>query len=231
MKHNIKTKTAIGVIGMPRSGTTIVTSFINSLDRATMWGEAHRVVSKTFPRIMATRHGTGILMPDMNVLSQVETFADKHNLLIYGTKDVYDSIVTDPVATYRSYGERYDHVFVTFRDPRKTWASMKAIGHARELGMTEKEFIWKHNSFVNYCVRFRNATPIILERFRKDPIGYMSIQMGIEISGPLIFQQYTGGGDVHAMYDKSVRSVSSRIPDPSLALDEACAAYMEVYRL
>ena len=96
--------------------------------------------------------------------------------------------------------------------------------------MTEKEFIWKYESFVNYCLRMKNAKPIILERFRKDPVGYMSERMGIEISGPLILEQYTGGGDAHAMHDKSVRPVSSRVPDDSPALDRAAAAYMEVYR-
>lgn len=231
MKHNITTRTSIGIIGMPRSGTTIVASFINSLDRATIWGEAHRIVGKTFRRIMNTRYGTGMLRPNHSVLTQVEQFAVNHNLLIYGTKDVLDSIVTDPIAIYRSYGTRYDHVFVTFRDPRKTWASIKALGNARGLRMTENEFIWRHNAFVDYCIRMNNATPIILERFRKDPIGYMSTQMGLEISGPVILEQYTGTGDAHAKYDKEIRPETKRIPDDSPALNKACDAYMEVYKL
>ena len=229
MKHNLKTRTSIGVIGMPRSGTTIVTSFINSLDRATMWGEAHKIWGGN-DRTLSTRYGDGRLKNGPDVLGQVEAFAIKHDLLIYGTKDVVDAIVTDPIATYRSYGTRYDHVFVTFRNPRKMWTSIKELGHADGLGMTENDFIWKHNAFVNYCIRFKNATPIILERFRKDPIGYMSTQMGFEITGPVVLEKYTGGGDPHTIKDTEIRRESNRISDPSPALDKACAAYMEACR-
>ena len=228
MKHNITTRTSIGIIGMPRSGTTIVASFINSLDRATIWGEAHRVWARTSPIMMDTRYGIGVLRNSGDVLGQVKAFAEKNDLLIYGTKDVLDGIVTDPIATYRSYGWKYDQVFVVFRNPRKVWASMKSLGNASGLGMTEDRFIQKSNAFVDYCIRTNNATPIILERFREDPIKYMSTKMGLEISGPVILEKYSGTGDRGAMHAKEIRPITKRMPDDSPALDRAVEAYMEV---
>ena len=228
MKHNLSARTSVAIIGMPRSGTTIVASFINSLDRATIFGEAGKL-PKLFndPRPFDTRYGRLMMLPQENILKQIEGFAIKHDLLIYGTKNVFDPWV-DP--TSMDYSE-YDHVYVMFRNPRKVWSSMVALNNASGLGMNVDMFIEKHRDFVDFCLSTEKAKPIILDRFRESPIAYMSQQMGIEINGPVVLEQYTGGGDPNAIKDKEVRRKSQRVPDENPALDKAASAYMEVYRL
>lgn len=222
---------AIAVIGMPRSGTTIVCSFLNSLDRSSVWGEAHRVTWMQLPRIMPTRYGNGILYPYTEVLGQMKDFAVYHDLLIYGSKDVPDLYI-DPIEIVEGYGDRLDKVFVVFRNPRKVWKSMCSLGHTSGLGIKEADFIAMYNEYMKYCLQTDNAISVVLERFRNSPKGYMSAKLGYPIVGNSTLLRYTGTGSPHTTRDgTTIHKNNEREEDDSPSLNTATRLYSEILKV
>lgn len=217
--------TAVAVIGTPRSGSTIITSFLNSLDGATIWGEPHGYHMSIRERIpFKTRHGDGVLVPGNDVLSQIEKFATEHNLLIYGFKDLWDATKgICPIEIVTDYGGRLDKVLLSTRHPRKTYASMIALGHPDSI--TAKIFSDKYVEFCEYCLDNEKCTPIFLDSFRESPIRSVGAATGWTIDGALEMKQYTGGGDPHGMQSSSIMPHDGRGPYTGSELNDATEAY------
>lgn len=201
----------VAIIGMPRSGTTVLASFLNSIDGAMIWGEPHRSRGKPHAVKMPSRYGTVILHPEMEILPQLKSYASAYGLWMFGFKEVYDSIMRlDPINLVSSHGNALDWVFVSIRNPRKNWSSMLAIGHANMLGMDVTGFMRAYKRFIDFSryVNFEGAYtgvtapkvfPVVMEKFISNPVAYISSLIGYQIEGAPKLLRYTGGGDPHTI--------------------------------
>ncbi len=196
----------IAIIGLPRSGSTIVCSFFNSLPRSTVSGELFRVIRAQ----------------EEHRLEQMVISAEKNNLDIGGIKEVWDNnLKFDPIDFVRRYEDKFDLVFVIFRDPRKHWESISALGHKRSISIAE--FIDKYLEF--YDLLGGKYVPIVLQRFIANPESYVRKLTGWDIPEKVILQKYSGGGDPHAMVSKRIVKVDHRPDNKSKKLDRLSPVY------
>lgn len=222
----------VAVIGMPRSGSTIVTSLLNSFNGAAMFGEPHRSYGKPSPTKFATRHGDLVLRPKEDVLTQITRFALERNLDLFGFKEVFDSSMTiDPLNLVESYGDRVDLVFVTIRDPRRNYSSLVQLGHAKSLGLTPEKFVEEYKRFVIELALWKKYVPVILEKFRTGPLEQIRRVTGWEVPGQYKMKQYSGGGDPHAMVATLVNRNDYRPRYIGPELDEADEYYNRALRI
>jgi hypothetical protein len=192
----------VAIIGLPRSGTTITCSFVNSLDGASVWGEPHRGQTR-FPDIpLKTRYGD-VALAKTEVLAHIEEFAKEHDLSICGFKEPLDTYIpVDPIEIVQGYGSRLDKIMVTIRDPGRNFMSMLVLGHINEDQI--EEYAIHYQRFADFCFVEPRAVPIVLERFVKNPVGYMSDKMGIDIPKGHSLKAYTGSGDQRAMWSREI---------------------------
>ena len=126
---------AVAIIGMPRSGSTIVTAFVNALDLSSIWGEPHR---SKMTKVFKTRYGDTPLDPKQDRLEQMRKFAVAKGLRVYGFKEVWDmNLDVWPAEVASRYGNRLDHILLTIRDPLISYSSMVALGHANHTTIEE----------------------------------------------------------------------------------------------
>ena len=218
------------VAGLPRTGTTVVASFLNSIEGATIWGEPHRSKGVSGDMPMRSRYGETHFRPRGNVVDQIESFADMNNLWLYGLKEVEDPhLGVSPMEIASEQGDRLDLVFVMIRNPRKTWTSLDAIGHSRGLGWSVDIFADEYIKFANFSLNNNKTVPVIMSAFLRSPVVYMQGKLGLEIAGGLRLLQYTGGGDPHTTPLGSViRGSDNRLEYDGEELDEAEELYRRI---
>lgn len=218
----------IAVIGMPRSGSTIVTSLLNSFNQAAVFGEPHRSYDKPTVTEFPTRYGPLMLEPRVEVLGQIEKFAMRHRLEMFGFKEVLDPLNNVlPIEIVEGYGERLDYIFVTVRDPRRNYSSLVQLGHAKSLDMSPQAFTAEFRRFAEGILSFHlpPIIPVVLEKLRMDPMGHIRQVTGWEAPGQYTMQQYSGGGDPHAMKATLVMKTDYRPRYEGNELDEADEYY------
>lgn len=226
-------KMFVMVAGLPRSGTTVVASFLNSIEGATIWGEPHRSSGVSGGIPMRTRYGDANFSPRDGVMDQIETFAAEKGLWLYGLKEVTDSTLgVFPMEIASKYDDRIDLVFAMVRNPRKTWASIHAIGHDKGLGWSVDIFADEYIKFANFSLDNNKAVPIVMSRFIKNPRAYMQSKLGFEIVGSSKLLQYTGGGDPATVQPGSIiRNADDRPPYIGPELNAASELYKEVVNM
>lgn len=224
----------VAVIGMPRSGSTIVTALLNSFNRAAVLGEPHRSFGKPTVTEFTTRHGSLALKPQIEVLGQIEGFAAEHGLNLFGFKEVLDPLnQVFPIELVEDYADRLDYVFVTIRNPRRNYSSLVQLGHARSLKMSPSDFVTDYGMFIDAVIDLIHPqiVPVILEKFRVDPLGHIGQVTGWPVSGTYQLKAYAGGGDPHAQVAATVERHDYRPPYAGAELDEADDYYNEALQL
>lgn len=218
------------ITGLPRAGTTIVTSFLNSLEGATVWGEPHRSAGKSKPFTMLSRHAPINFKPDYDIVDQINAYADVHDLWLRGFKEVLDTnLKVFPIDIISRYEDRTDVSLVMFRDPRKTWSSMYAIGHNRGLGISVERFCDMYIELGEFCLEHENSVPVVMSKFISAPVAYMGKKLALEISGAPKLLQYTGGGDPHTIQPGTViHGADGRPSYIGPELDAASKMYNEI---
>lgn len=218
-------KMSVFVYGMPRSGTTIIASLLNSIEGATVWGEPHRSSHMIY---MGTRYGNVLMDPGHNILDQIESFATHNELWLYGFKEVFDPalgiFLHDLVGRYF---EKLDKIIICIRDPRKVWASMAGIGHATELGLRISDFSEAYLRHIDFAFEHPKASGAVLDLILANPI-LLSGVIGVQLHKYDGLRQYTGGGDPHTIQGGAIlRSVDARPPYTGHELYNAFERYME----
>jgi len=218
------------VAGLPRTGTTIVASFLNSLDEAIVWGEPHRSIGRRGSFPVRTRHATFNFQPRASIPDQINIFADGNNLWLRGFKEVLDTnLKLDPIDLIAKYEHEIDLSLVMIRDPRKTWSSMLAIGHNKGLGISINEFSDLYIQYAEFCYSWDNVIPIILSNFTANPTSYLKKKLDFDISGATKLLQYTGGGDPHTIQDGTIVHIAdNRVPYVGDELDDASKLYERI---
>lgn len=222
---------SVMVAGLPRTGTTVVASFLNSIDGATIWGEPHRSQAVSIP--MRTRYGDADFSPIDDVMDQIELFAAEKGLWLYGLKEVMDpTLGVFPMEIASKYEDRIDLVLAMIRDPRKAWMSIYAIGHAKGLGWSAEVFANEYIKFTDLILDNNKAMPVVMSRFIRNPKAYMQSKLGLKIAGDLKLLQYTGGGDPATVQPGSViRNVDNRTSYIGPELNAASELYKEVVNM
>ena len=229
-----RTPVTIGIYGTPRSGSTILCSFFNSIERCVFVGEPHR--STGILRI-PTRFGD-IAMHIDNCTNDIIAFGRKRSLLMCGYKEVYapgtpnllNEVMVDDA-------RRLTFAIGIFRDPIKSYSSVVALGH-RARGarnpMSPQEFCGAYRDIYTAVSRASNGILLTYEYFIEDPIGYINTKFPFEISGALnMLPNQVRGGDPHAIKATEIKKVDSRIPYPRHRqgeLKDAISIYKEVSR-
>lgn len=227
----------IGMIGMPRAGTTIMSAVVGSLDGALIVGEPHAMLRaqrpaglSAAPLILETRHGVVQMAPGYDVLGQLETVAEyisleNDNITIVGFKECWVTVV-EPIALIKNYGNRLTHSVVMIREPRTNYASIHAHRHVIQ-GVSPAEFSDKYIQLVRFALD-GEAGLMIYEKFIKDPLGETMRATGFEIEGDLALKKYTGGGDTVARGSTEVRDFNLREPLDHPDLVPAIELYEEI---
>lgn len=219
----------IAIVGLPRSGSTIVTSFINSLDDALIVGEPYRMTGaerpprmRARPTICHTRYGILNLFPrsDLGIFQQIEYFAQKVGASLYGFKEC-ETPGYDVIDIIENCGSALDHILVTIRDPLKNLGSIKELTgpsdgppSVRGLGdgsPSNSGFTDRFMKMVD-IVDSGMGNPVILDRFIQDPAAEISRATGWQLVGKHEFKQYAGGGDPMAMTAKYIKTADRRAP-------------------
>lgn len=206
---------------MPRSGSTIIASAVNSLDDDTLIiGEPHRMAASprppsmsATPNLIDTRHGLFDLFPtsaiDADVLTQIEVFSKKRGVGKYGFKECLTTEI-NPIKLVADYGSRVDFVAVAVRDPRRNYMSViQSIGHGR--GPYDiAAFTDAYVSLINYTW-LQNVSTVILEWFKEDPVKELRRATGWQwIPDKINLCPFPGGGDTYARTSKKINSYERR---------------------
>jgi hypothetical protein len=232
---NTKRPLSIAVIGMPRSGSTIISSLFNSLDGAFVVGEPHSMVNAPrpfghdWPAIITTAHGTFNLYPRGDVLEQIQTYGKKYGADIFGFKEVY-TINSDPLEIIKHYGSRIDVTFVIFREPRKNYASILANKPDLSLPMSPLTYISQFKSLVDICNPTLNTKifPISYELLTRNWVRHMYDAIGWSLAGKMELEKYPGTGDAEGRASKKIRTEIYRKPFDGNILRKADVAYNAV---
>jgi hypothetical protein len=236
---NLAYPARIALIGMPRSGSTIMSSIFNSVDGGFVVGEPHAMVRvqrppgmSHIPTIMDTRYGTFQIRPGNDVLSQLVAIAEHVELksdirmLCVGFKECWVPVV-EPIQLVKNYlhAGRLSHIIICVRDPRKNYASIVARQFGVK-GMSPEEFTDKYVKLIDYGMTGHSMVKMmIFERFIQDPLGEAMRATGFDISGEPELKMYAGGGDEAARVAKEVRNYDHR--EPVDGVDYAVHMYKE----
>lgn len=223
------------MIGMPRSGTTIMSSLVNSLDEALVVGEIHAMLRAprppgmlTVPTIIDTRYGAFQLYPGRDVLLQINEIAihltihEDTPISITGFKECWVPTV-DPIRLLGHYGDRLTHRVVVLRDPARTYASIRE--HSKSVNdMGVIQFTEMFCELVEFGLK-PDVGIMTYELFRSAPLKALNMATGLEVEGAVELKQYAGGGDIAARGSKEVRTWDHREPFFHDDLSPAIAAY------
>jgi len=225
----------IALIGMPRSGSTIITAAVNSIGRSLVLGEPHGLARAQRPpgmshvaNILETEYGLFELKPNFNVLEQIKAFAQNLLIPIYGFKECLVTRTVDPIRLVEGYGDELDMVLVTLRTPRKNYMSMLQMTNPAHIPVTAFKFATGYMELAEYT-RKPNVHAIFLDRFRHDPVGELRRATGLNIVGDLEFKKFAGGGDVTARVAKKVYMLDRRASWPGESLDDAVIVYDQIW--
>jgi hypothetical protein len=220
---------------MPRSGSTIVASFFNSLDGAFIVGEPHSMVAAKrpfghdWPAMIVTEDGIFKLFPKNDVLEQIRQYGKVSGASIYGFKEVY-TINSDPIEIIKYYKHRIDVVFVLFREPRKNYASALANKPDLSLPMSPLVFMKQLETLVDLCQPTLNTKifPISYELLIKNPTGHIYDASGWEFDQNNDFiklKKFPGSGDAEGRGSRHIRPSNMRKPFEGDILRKADTMY------
>jgi hypothetical protein len=211
--------TRVGIIGMPRSGSTIISSLVNSLPGSFIVGEPHAMARAPRPKGMETkvtfvdtRYGLFHLKPGEDVLAQIEGFASSNSLTMYGFKECWVPYVEIP-RLIQNYRDRLDITLVTVRQPRLNYGSLEQLSNPNVKPMSAGFFSDQYTELIGMALKPNNVHAIILDWFRVDPIAELRRATGWrDIPDTVPLQMYAGGGDVKARVAKKILPVDRRAP-------------------
>lgn len=158
------------IIGVPRTGTTIVANLLNSLEDGFCFMEPHWYMKAAYKE-------------DIDIIQSWRDWPYNSTHLI-GYKETYRLGHALSEELIERHTPQMDFFMVIFRDPVKTHSSQHA------LGWTE----WDHPRFFNAAYRRldklieswpEKAIPIVYEDFVPDPLGYLNARLPFQIEGPL----------------------------------------------
>lgn len=225
----------IAIVGMPRSGSTIVASYINSINSAMIIGEPFlqakrpRPEGKDWPTIVDTRYGTLKIPYGASVMSCIDEFADGRLILISGFKECMTAAV-DVVDLVQKLLPGLDLVLVVLREPRKNFMSMRQLTPEGHIPLSVEEFNEWYIKLVDLTyMRTSKIQPLNLDFFRIDPALELSDATGWDLEGNHTFKQYSGGGDTNARTAQSVGPVDQRVPYPGDDILPSVDAYEGVF--
>lgn len=190
------------VIGMPRSGTTIVSAYLNAQLGAFIMGEPHsieRMAPVMNPNqsyhISDTQYGQLRLYQSKPVMEQIEEFAEINGVWLLGFKEAWTPRV-DPIRIVESYGDKVERVIITLREPRRNYQSMLLnFSYIPALMAVTFEQHWK--ALYRYGITNDKAKFVILDQFRADPAGSLQRASGLDIR-PEELRGLPGNGDNRA---------------------------------
>jgi hypothetical protein len=213
---------------MPRSGSTIVASFVNSIDNSLIIGEPHRLarrprpnVFERTPNIYYTRYGRLDIRPDSNILDQIDSFAAEHNCTMWGFKECWTPW-TNPIELLSEYWNRMHKVLVTIRHPRANYASIVDLGNEP---WEPKSYNKAYTALIAQCNTSASSEPIILDKFREDPVRTINRALGVGSESAFPLKQFGGGGDTYASTAKKIHKVDTRALYDGDDIDESIEAY------
>lgn len=181
------------VIGLPRSGTSIVASYLNSQPNALVVGEPSWPMLAGKDQIVYSRYGDIHLSHKMDIFEQLKNLSDQIGLQLIGMKEAWVPAV-NAISIAQAYYDILDGIIITLREPRRNYLSMyyqfASIGPVA-IAMFERHYKMLHQYGKNNDkVRF-----VILEQFKKDPFNVLQKAVpAIELEELTELSRYTGGG-------------------------------------
>jgi hypothetical protein len=217
-------KLCVGLYGMPRSGSTIIASFFNSIDRSFCLSEPFR------SRVMLkldTEFGPIVIRPKSKIMDIV-SFVQQHEPRIYGWKEVYNRGV--PGQFWRIMSETLpllDTRVAVIRDPRRAYASHVALatgGDAWPAREWQAAYLSVYHTLLHFNFRF-----LLFERFLSNPIDHVNETLGLGLYGvPGLVPNQLKGGDVGGMESARIRKEDIRPPYQGDGIEQAESLYREI---
>jgi hypothetical protein len=202
----------IAIVGMPRSGTTVVSAYLNSQPGALVIGEPHSIEKKAPSREMSipyhvaeTQYGILAFYKGMPIMDQIKAFAQKNDVSVLGFKEAWIPRV-DPIQIIESYCDWLDRIIVVLREPRRTYNSISQRFTQRQaLEPVTFEEHWK--ALYRYGATSDRARFVILDQFRQDPAGSLRRASGLDIQEIDNMLHFPGDGDPPARAGGKVKPV------------------------
>lgn len=232
----------IAIVGPPRSGTTIVAKYINSIGGVFIVSEPYQAALKPrpprmkfWPTIVETEYGNFGIVPEQDAWDQVKIFANRvePGLSVIGFKECQSPIVNAAdIAGSLMDNKEVDRTIVVMRHPRLVFESMlwnTPEGHERT---TPQELAQMYDELYDLVDNYPEQTAIIfLDWFRAYPTEEVQKATGWSISGLTIntLDPLPGGGDPTALGSTSVSRIDTQRPSPRRDLDRAVEIYEDMW--
>lgn len=222
----------IAMIGMPRSGSTIMSSLVNSINNAMIVGEPHAMARahrperlKHVPTLVETRYGTISISPGYDdILTQLEFYAVQLGVNIVGFKECWVPSVY-PIELVESYKNRLTNKVVMVRDPARNYSSIRSLSRS-DADMPIDEFVAKFVALVDYGLR-DDVGIMLYELFIANPLKALKVATGWDVVGVPELEMYSGGGDLKARGSKNIDRYDYREPYQDSRLVPAQLAYRD----
>ena len=191
MKTNLDKDTSFFITGVPRSGTTLLCNFFNSLEDGFCFGEPLRyyldhlycgglreTVDNCFGKIKASH-----IPADLQVLniSEFPSIFPEYNL--GGLKETYTEwMITSTGSILLENFHVYDLGIIVIRNPEDVFASNKALSEKRLL-MTVRDLNNAYLFFNEMEIKHSNVHILVLEDFVTAGIDYVNSVLPFNIEG------------------------------------------------
>ena len=183
MKTDLANLTTFFILGIPRSGTTIVANLFNSIEDGFCLGEPHWLRKQEGPDAVAKAHGKVV-----GELEHWTEWADRHNMgypayikmtmapgfspyNVGGYKETYRPYTRLSEDLIRTHRHQVDFYIIVLRDPIMVMSSIKAVGddiwtvdmlnqayqRMDELGQDDKAVVVVYKDFCQYPMAYLNA--------------------------------------------------------------------------
>lgn len=205
----------VGVFCLPRSGSTILTSFLNSIDRSVFLSEPHgrHQPKKKIP----TRYGD--LLYGETVMGSLLTFSCQRELTLVGYKEIWHPIQEDRMwAILDKDFDHFDLIVTTLRDPLRIYSS---ISHTE---LPEKKF---NRVYIEFHEKMKSlqAKTVVLDKFRRNPSGHINTVLPFDVPRISLIPRQLQGGDPYAIRADKVDAAETREPWPRRNLMDAVRYY------
>jgi hypothetical protein len=209
------------VTGLPRSGTSVVCSLLNSAANAAFLSEPHnslRELGYFWPDKLTAR-GASRTMPVSELvpwlkaaLSGAKPSWRLRRYDVVGVKEVFQPVERTETLLLDYALAAADPVIVTIRDPVETYAALKArFRVALDDGLSRLEGFMR---WVDQERRHRQLRFVAHESLCADPIGHFNAAMGgdLALQGPLVKRPMAGFGDPRALNSTEIAPTGPRRP-------------------
>jgi hypothetical protein len=207
----------VAIIGMPRSGSTIVASYINSMPGVFIVGEpflaanSPRPMGKLWPTIADTDYGEPLIIhQDRPVFPTIMEFVNKiGGINMVGFKECWTPW-TDPITIVEDLG--IHTVLVTIREPPKNYMSMYERRPPDTPPFSVRKFNAEYVRFCDFPRSYPVARAVFLDDFRLNPKREIERATGWDLPDHHKFTHFTGGGDESARVATKVKKRDTRTP-------------------